>query len=104
MEEKATKAKLPFDKQSVVGCNDLEDLKTATIQIMDNNLSLQNFVFGNISNIKNLISAENQEILSNLENSSKNSRMLQLAKAFKDHKDPLVMLDSHGNMMAIDLD
>jgi hypothetical protein len=75
MEKKALDAKLPFDKPAVVGCTDLDDLKVATIQIMDAFPALKDFIFGNVSSIKNLIMAKNSEILLSLKVTTKSRRM-----------------------------
>jgi hypothetical protein len=104
MEKASVDSKINFDKATVVGCTDLETLKTATIRLMDNYTNIQNVLFGEISRMKNLTVANNMDILSNLQSMTKTKRMLQLAIAFKDHKDPIVVLDSLGNMMALDID
>ena len=104
MEKRSTESNFNFDKAMIVGCSDLENLKVVTIQLMDNTENLRNFLFKNVENLKNLMNANSMDILSNLQSLTKNKRMLQLAISFKDHKDPIVVLDSLGNMMAIDVD
>ena len=104
MEKQSASCNLNFDKTAIVEITDIENLKVAMLQLMDNTSMLQNFLFGNVSNMKNLIAAENVDILSNLQATTRNMRLLQLAISFKDHKEPIVVLDPLGNMMAIDVD
>ena len=104
MDKKFSDSKVDFDKRGVLGCSDIEQVKVAAIQTMDACIILQDFLIGRIDSMKNLMSAENMDILRTLQVSTKGMRMLQLAKMFKDHKDPLVILDSMGNMLAVDID
>ena len=101
MKAKLAKTELNFTADTLLDCDNVEELQTAGTLAIEARSAAENLVIGKIKNLENIIGADPMKILADLGPVSRNYQTQQVLKIMGIDNEPIVIIDEAGAMAAV---
>ena len=101
LSSKLAETSLNFNKEAILECESIPDLKQASMFAIEARDQAENLVIGKISKLRRIANQDPMKIFKGLEPNSKDFQLHQILQMMGTDNDAVVLVDEDGSMAAV---